>query len=65
MKNYIYDGSFQGFLTAVYEIFKGKDFNINIVSNSDFSNILFESRFIDTNFEKAEKVIAKIKQSRV
>lgn len=63
MKNYIYDGSFQGFLTAVYEIFKGKDFNINIVSNSDFSNILFESRFIDTNFEKAEKVIAKIKNS--
>ena len=61
MKNYIYDGSFQGFLTAVYEIFKDKDFNINIISNYNFTQVLFESKFIDTNFEKAEKVIKRIK----
>ena len=37
MKNYIYDGSFQGFLTIVYEIFTAKDFNVNIISNSSLS----------------------------
>ncbi len=63
MKNYIYDGSFQGFLTIVYEIFTAKDFNVNIISNSDFPKVLFESKFINTDLEKAEKVIARIKNS--
>jgi hypothetical protein len=63
LKNYIYDGSFQGFLTLIYTVFLNNDFNINIVSSQKNSSLLFENVFIETDMEKAEKVVKKINLS--
>lgn len=63
MKNYIYDGSFQGFFTLIYTVFFNKDFNINIISNKKNTSLFFDTILIKTDMEKAEKVIKKINLS--
>jgi probable DNA metabolism protein len=63
LKNYIYDGSFQGFLTLIYTAFFNKDSDINIISSKKNSVLLFDSIFIDSDIEKANKVVKKIKLS--
>lgn len=61
MKNYIYDGSFQGFLTVIYTLFLNKELNVNIISNQKNSFILFETVIVETDIEKAKKSSRKNK----
>ncbi len=63
MKNYIYDGSFQGFLTVIYTLFLNKELNVNIISNQKNSFILFETVIVETDIEKAKKVVERINSS--
>lgn len=62
MINYIYDGSFEGLLTAIYDsYYKIKPDNI-IPSRHFNENFLYESIDIMTDIEKFNKVYASIKR---
>lgn len=54
--NYLYDGSFEGFLTCVYEhYYTEKADDISVIE--DFQeNLLVESKIVETDSEKADKV---------
>lgn len=54
---YSFDGSYYGFLTAVFESFERKHFQISPVVKNEFSGVLFEEVFdISTDVQKAERV---------
>jgi probable DNA metabolism protein len=56
----IYDGSFEGFLTLVFELFKSKE-NIEILKQADASGrLLFDSARIKTDEEKANRVASSL-----
>ena len=58
----IYDGSFQGFLTAIYEAFYSEKSPEQIISEDKFTNNLFSTtKKIETDEEKADKVYDAIK----
>jgi probable DNA metabolism protein len=61
-KVYIYDGSYQGLLTALYWSFKLKEIPIKIISESKFKDDLFyQKRNIKTDIEKAEFLSEQVK----
>lgn len=61
-KIYVYDGSYQGLLTALYWSFKLKEIPINIVAEPKFKDDLFyQKRKIKTDSEKAEFLSEQIK----
>lgn len=61
MWTYIYDGSFEGMLTAIYEAFNNKEHLQEIVAEREFLPRLFiNKRFIKCNPAKAEKVYQAI-----
>lgn len=58
-----YDGSFEGFLTAVFEVFEYKFSNpevIPIFKNNDF--LFSETHLVITQTEKVERVLKKLSQ---
>ena len=55
--NYIFDGSYAGFLTAVFESFDRKESNIQLVENEKFTGSLFD--------EQIEIITDKVKSNRV
>jgi probable DNA metabolism protein len=58
---YIYDGSFEGLLTSVYYAYYSKDKPEEIISCSDFVyNMLYNCRHIETERDKADKVLTAI-----
>lgn len=58
---YIYDGTFEGLLTIVYEKFKIINENDIIISNSESEKVLlFDKVFIDTDAEKSDRVVRTI-----
>lgn len=61
MLYYIYDGSFDGLLTTIYEAYYGND-NIDDIVPQDSveENFLIEKKFIQTDKEKANKVYIAI-----
>lgn len=62
MVYYIYDGSFEGLLTVVYETGYRRQMPDNVVSSSGFSGGLFVQGIeIITDPEKADKVLMAIK----
>ena len=62
MLYFIYDGSFQGFLTAIYEAFYSDNPPEQIVSEENFTTNLFSTtKKIETDEEKSDKVYAAIK----
>ena len=62
-KVYVYDGSYQGLLTALYWSFKLKEIPIKIISESKFKDDLFyQKRKIKTDNEKAEFLSEQIKK---
>ena len=54
-KVYIYDGGYQGLLTALYQAFKQREVPVKIVAESNFRNDLFyQKEKIKTNSKKAK-----------
>lgn len=57
-----YDSTFEGFLTAVFEVFEFKYPNPKIVKNTDVQQYIFANPIeIITDNEKADRVIKKLK----
>lgn len=61
MIQYIYDGSFDGLLTSIYEAYYRKEKIDDIVpEDSVEENFLVEKIYMETDREKAEKVYVAI-----
>lgn len=60
MNYYIYDGSFEGLLSAFYDIFYLKDFNCNIISKNKSKNIIFNKKELYFDEEKYERTAKTI-----
>lgn len=61
MLHYIYDGSFDGLLTSIYEAYYGKDSIEDIVPQDSMEeNFLIQKKFIQADKEKANKVYMAI-----
>lgn len=53
---YQYDGSYDGFLCCVFESFYAKENPADIISEDEQQETLFPVKYIELNFEKAERV---------
>ncbi|WP_152416032.1 TIGR03915 family putative DNA repair protein [Halanaerobium saccharolyticum] len=63
-KVYIYDGSYQGLLTALYQAFKQREVPVKIVAESNFRNDLFYQREeIITDSDQAHFFSQQIKKN--
>ena len=63
-KVYVYDGSYEGLLTALYRAFKKREIPVKILSHSDFREDLFyKKEKIDTKTEKVEFFSKQIKEN--
>lgn len=64
MKIILYDGSFEGLLTSVFEVFEYKFVNAEIVAEQNFSteNLFAEQHHVFTNAEYSARVLSKIEQ---
>lgn len=61
MLQYIYDGSFDGLLTAIYEAYYRRQIPDNMLSEDSLQqNFLIEKVYIETDEEKSGKVYASI-----
>lgn len=61
MTCFLYDGSFEGLLTAIYDAFYSRERNVRIASTRGLQQSLLEKYIsIDTDLEKAEKVYHSI-----
>ena len=59
---YRYDGSFEGLLCCVFESYERKELPIDILKEDSMENILFETKWIDTDEIKANRVYNAIAQ---
>lgn len=63
MRHYIYDGTFEGLLTAIYEVFHRRELPGAISTRERYQpNLLCEELHIETNLEHAEKVSEGIRE---
>ncbi len=63
MNYYIYDGSFPGVLTAVYEAFYTKEKPDKIITNENYQYGLFDNKIkIETDLDKSDRVYQAIKE---
>lgn len=53
---YVYDGSFEGLLTAVFESFENRELPCSIVAEDEFVPTLFACKTVDTDPQKADRV---------
>jgi probable DNA metabolism protein len=61
MKQVVYDGSFGGLLTAIFEVYEHKFSDVKLCKEADFSPALFEKHHVVyTDEQKAKRVIAKL-----
>ncbi|MBW4085070.1 TIGR03915 family putative DNA repair protein [Paenibacillus sp. S150] len=57
---YTYDGSFEGLLCCVFESYQWKEVPLAIHSEGEKQGLLLESKWIDTDSSKAERVLKSI-----
>ena len=57
---YLYDGSFNGFLCCIFESYAKKEVPTAIYSNEDFEPVLFSTRSVQTDSERARRVLRGI-----
>ncbi|WP_379128496.1 TIGR03915 family putative DNA repair protein [Paenibacillus sp. sgz500958] len=57
---YTYDGSFEGLLCCVFESYQWKETPLAIQSEEDEQSLLLESKWIDTDDDKADRVLRSI-----
>lgn len=64
-KTLLYDGSFEGLLTAVFEVFEYKFPSVEIVAKQNYiqEDIFAETHEVFTNPEKADRVLKKLETS--
>ncbi|MDK2809788.1 MAG: hypothetical protein PWR27_497 [Petroclostridium sp.] len=63
MLNYIYDGSFEGLLTAIYETYYRHEIPENILPEQNLQEqLLYKNVHIVTDIEKADKVYNSIRE---
>ena len=63
MIHYLFDGSYYGLLTAVFESFERKNFNVNIAEKDNFLGSMFDETVeIITDTEKAKRVLDGLKK---
>lgn len=64
VKNLIYDGSFEGLLTAVFEVFEYRYQNPEMISEQNVAteNLFASHHQVFTDSEKSSRVLRKIKQ---
>ncbi|MBC7485147.1 MAG: TIGR03915 family putative DNA repair protein [Cytophagaceae bacterium] len=61
MITYVYDGSFEGYLTTVFEIYNRKKNPDGIFTTSTYMPFLMEEKYeVSTNIERAQRVLAGI-----
>ncbi|MBO9660029.1 MAG: TIGR03915 family putative DNA repair protein [Chitinophagaceae bacterium] len=61
MKQVVYDGSFAGLLTAIFEVYEYKFNDVQLYKDIDFSPGLFDAHHVvHTNAEKAKRVSVKL-----
>lgn len=54
---YIYDGSYEGLLTAIFTTFESREFDVQLQLESDFQESLFEKpKYIQSDLAKARRV---------
>ena len=59
----LYDNSFEGLLTAIFEIYEYKYTDVKILSHQNIQNAFFgENSLVITNTEKADRVMARIEK---
>lgn len=65
MTTLLYDGSFDGLFTAVFEVFEYRCKDVEIVSRENFhqENIFAEIHEVITQLEKSERVLNKLEQN--
>lgn len=65
MNTLLYDGSFEGLLTAVFEVFEYKFSEAEIIARPHFvvSTLFSEPHEVVTNEEKAQRVLKKIQEN--
>lgn len=64
MKNLVYDGTFDGLMTAVFEVFEYKFDDVNFYSKDQFQADFFSENFeVITNSEKSTRVLNKIEKN--
>lgn len=59
---YVYDGSFEGLLTAVFESFESRELPCSIVAEDEFVPTLFACKTVDTDPQKADRVRRGLKK---
>lgn len=57
---YLYDNSFEGFLTCIYRAYYSKENPNLIITKEEQINFLVKTLYIETDFEKSEKVYRAI-----
>lgn len=58
---YLYDGSFEGLLTCVFEAYASKERDVSIKNNETYiPSFLDEVKFVNTDMEKFERVYSSI-----
>lgn len=63
-KTYLYDGTFDGFLTIVFNSYASKTLPQKIFSEANYSpNFLDETLMIETDFEKSKRVFTGIEKN--
>lgn len=63
MKPVLYDGTFEGFLTAVFEVYEYKIAEPGIKRGNATGSLFGDAHTVQTNDEKAKRVLAKLEQT--
>ena len=65
MTNLVYDGTFEGLMTAIFEVFEYRFSDVEIIPEYSFKqeNLFAEVHTVITNQEKAQRVLNKMKES--
>ncbi len=59
---YFYDGSFEGFLSCVFACFVRKEYPMDIWKEGDVRTSFYQSRYIQTDLERAERVYKSLRE---
>ncbi len=58
---YVYDGSFDGFLSCVFESYAKREVPAGFYPDGDLAPILFETRYVETDAGRARRVYRKVR----
>ena len=61
----IYDSTFEGLFTAIFEVFEYRYENVEIISKENYTqeNFFAETHEVITDFEKSDRVLKKLEEN--